>query len=371
MTASGSIDLNVKSKDDDSTFRGAATLLTLAAIAGIAYADWIVAGDVSLGFLYLLPLAISALNHQLRATLFLAAVCVLLRQWLGPYEQFGGYLLARTVISLAVLFGFLIIVHRLGQQRQRLQKEVRRQRDQLLHELELAAAVQRRLLPQSVPQASRLDVAAWMLPVRGVAGDYYDFIEINDRRLVAVIGDVSGKGMAAALLMPAIWIALRLLAPNNSPREALAELNKLLYRVSDSIRFVTLFYADFDLENQVMRYVNAGHDPPLLVRSRSPETSPLDRGGTVVGLLPRVEYETAEVRLQSGDLLVLYTDGLVEIEDSEGYAFSPERLQKVVESHSRETAAKLLETIRRSVVEFAGSETFQDDVTLIVRRVPQ
>ena len=343
----------------------------LAGILGIAYADWLVEGNVSLGFLYLLPLGLSAFKHRVRTSLLLAVICVALRQWLGPFEYFGWHLFSRSALTLSIFSAFVGVVHRAAQRQTRLEETVREQRDQLAQELVLAEAVQRRLLPQQVPRQGDLDIAAWMLPARGVGGDHYDFIEVGGERLVVVVSDVSGKGLAAALIMPAVWMALRVLAPNaKSPEQVVTELNELLYTVSDSTRFVTLFYADFDLSNHTLRYVNAGHHPPLLVRPGCPEVPSLELGGPVVGLLPRISYESGQVDLQAGDTVLLYTDGLVEAENLRGDQYSPENVRAVVADNPYPTAEQLLNRIRESAVEFSGGQGFQDDATLIVIRVP-
>ena len=341
-----------------------------AGIAGIAYADFLVEGNVSLAFLYLLPLTLSALYHRLGTTLGLAGLCVALRQWLGPFEYFGWHLSGRIIITLSVLAAFVVIVHRMADKQRRLAGKVREQQDLLAQDLALAETVQRRLLPQQTPQLGQLDVAAWMQPARGVGGDHYDYIRVGEDRLVVAISDVSGKGLAAAIIMPAVWMALRVLAPvAQSPVDVVTMLNKLMCEVSDSARFVTLFYADFHPSAGKLRYVNAGHLPPLLVRPGSREVSPLETGGPVVGLLPQLSFEVGEVELQAGDILVLFTDGIGEAANAQGVEYSREALPRILTEMSYESAEQLLGRIRDSAIEFAGDAGFQDDATLIVVRI--
>lgn len=341
-----------------------------AGIGSIAYADSLVEGNISLAFLYLLPLTLSALHHRLGTTLLLAALCVALRQWLGPFEYFGWHLSGRIIITLGVLAGFIVIVHRMAQKQRKLAETVREQHDLLAQDLGLAETVQRRLLPQQAPDLSRLDIAAWMQPARGVGGDHYDFIQVGEDRLVVAISDVSGKGLAAAIIMPAVWMALRVLVPvAKSPVDVVTKLNKLMCEVSDSARFVTLFYADVHPSAGKLRYVNAGHLPPLLVRPGSQQISPLETGGPVVGLLPQLSFEVGEVDLEAGDILVLFTDGIGEAANAQGAEYSREALPKVLTEISYESAEQLLGRIRDSAIEFAGDAGFQDDATLIVIRI--
>ena len=233
------------------------TVVVVAGIAAVGYADWLVTANASLGFLYAIPLAVSGSVHRLRTSVGLAFVCVLLRQWLGPFEEFEWYLLARSVVSLGTFLAIVVFVHRWAERRRQMEQAIQERNALLIDELDAAARIQRRLLAHASTQNPRLDVATWMLPSRQVGGDYYDLIETADGRLDVVIGDVSGKGLPAAMLMPAIWIALRILIPlHSSPGQGMRTLNKLLYAVSDSSRFVTLFHASIDLFEKRLIYSN-------------------------------------------------------------------------------------------------------------------
>lgn len=371
-TASGRLETSfrVQEAEQKTKLTYLASAGVAAGIASIAYADFMVEGNVSLGFLYLLPLTLSALHHRLGTTLLLAGVCVALREWLGPYEHFDRHLSFRIIITLSALAVFAVIVHRMARKQRKLAETIREQHDLLAEDLSLAETVQRRLLPQQAPELSRLDIAAWMQPARGVGGDHYDFIQVGEERLVVAISDVSGKGLAAAIIMPAVWMALRVLAPvAKSPVDVVTRLNKLMCEVSDSARFVTLFYADFHPADGHLRYVNAGHLAPLLVRRGSQQVIPLETGGPVVGLLPQVGYEMGEVALETGDTLVLFTDGLAEAANAEGVEYSTEALPRVLTEGSYDSAEQLLDRIRESAVAFAGDLGFEDDATLIVIRV--
>jgi serine phosphatase RsbU (regulator of sigma subunit) len=184
-----------------------------------------------------------------------------------------------------------------------------------------------------------------------------------------VIADVSGKGTEAALFMPSIEVALRMDA--SSPRgtdEILTTLNKVLYELANQTRYLTIFYAKLDPSGQTLQYTNAGHPPPLILRA-SDEVMWLEEGGPIVGMLPDAAFEMSSVRLERGDVVVLYTDGVIEAQSRTGEFFSPDRLVSTVRANRGMTAQELVSAIHRSVVTFTSSAELQDDFTLMVMKV--
>src|SRR4051794_3916694 len=188
------------------------------------------------------------------------------------------------------------------------------QRERLNRELEIAREVQERLFPQRLPPVLGLDYCGHCRPAREVGGDYYDFLELSEGRLGIAIGDVSGKGVGAALMMASLEASLRALAPVvDDPAELMQRVNDLVYDASSSNRYATLFYAQYDPASRRLSYVNAGHNPPVVLRSKgsSVDVLRLETGGPVVGLLPH-RYHSDVFRHQAGDLIVLFTDGVSE-----------------------------------------------------------
>lgn len=344
-------------------------LIILVSVAAIAYVDNVVS-TISLGFLYLFPLALSALLQPRRITLALVVICVFLHDWFGPYEHSWGQVLSRNFISFAGFMIVALLISRLAEQQRRLSALVRSQRDELVNEIMLAAQVQKNLLPQCAPRVAGAELAGRMLPARKVAGDYYDFIELNDGCLGLVIADISGKGVPAGLLMPLVKATLRLEAPRlTESHEVVKSFNQILYDVTDEARYATLFYGKFDPTRRLLQYTNAGHLPGLLYKAQAKETVWLSKGGLVSGLFPAAEYESETVILECGDLLILYTDGLVEAENQQGEQYAQERLQAVVASHLNYNAEELTAAICSSVLDFARTEKLADDLTLLVLKV--
>ena len=222
------------------------TVLVLLTIASIAIADAIIGSRVSLGPLYLIPISYSALTHRLRTTLALIVLCVVLRELFGPLGNAPEPWMAfvRDLAIAAVFVVVVIFLRRMGSERWRIFELARQQRDELAREVELAAAVQDRLLALSRPPADGFDIAARTEPLRGVGGDYYDFIELESDETGVVIADIAGKGVPAALLMPALRFGIRsVVAGRGEPAERIWKLNDEFWRATDSRHYGTLFYA--------------------------------------------------------------------------------------------------------------------------------
>ena len=299
--------------------------LVAGAIACVASADYLVK-SMSLGYLYILPLVVAAILLPRRITFTLTLICVFLHDVLGrPYSALSVRI-ADNLITL-IGFGFVVaIVHKFVAQRNSLSGVIRRQRDDLLKEVDLAAHVQRLFLPLNGPSIPGYDIAARMFPARGVGGDYYDYIPLPNHKLGLVIADVAGKGVAAALLMAAASAAVRVDA--NDPRgisETIDHLNHELHGLSDGSRFMTMILGELEPESRLLKYANCGHNPALLFRATKLEAKWLSATCTPVGLFPILHCEPEQITLESGDVLVWYTDGLLEAKNQAGEEFGPER----------------------------------------------
>jgi sigma-B regulation protein RsbU (phosphoserine phosphatase) len=239
----------------------------------------------------------------------------------------------------------------------------------MAQEIAQAAEVQQRLLPQKSPNIPGIEFAGLMTPSKELGGDYYDYIELPQGNLGLVIADVSGKGTEAALFMPSIEVAFRMDTHSPSPsNEVITNLNRVLYDLAGQTHYVTLFYAKLDVSQRMLEYTNAGHFPPVILREREPEMW-LTEGGPVVGLLPEASYQMASVALNPGDVLILYTDGVIEAENDKEEMFSVERLVSVARANQTKTARELVQLIQSSVLAFTGTEELRDDLTLVVLKV--
>ena len=356
-------------RQEEQRTMGLLNIVVALAVGAVAYTDWIVVANVSLGYLYVLPIALSGLINRLPFTIALAVICTVLQDIFGPPADSFQLRIAHNVIGLAgfLIVGFLVTL--IARQRDRLALEVRRQRDAYEHDLILASQVQMRVLPKP-PTLPGFELAAVMHPARLLGGDYYDFFQISEDVVDVVIADVSGKGAAAALLMPSLALALRTRARELSgPAAIVKDLDEALKQITNSATFVTIFYARLHAANRTLEYASGGHNPPLLLRTRTGECLLLTEAGPIVGILPDAQFANTVVPLESGDLLTLFTDGVTEQEDEHGEEFSMDRLRQVVLREQGESASTAVADIADAVSAYAGTREQADDLTVVVMKV--
>jgi serine phosphatase RsbU (regulator of sigma subunit) len=235
-------------------------------------------------------------------------------------------------------------------------------------ELEIAKQVQARLFPQTLPALETLEYAGTCIQARQVGGDYYDFLDLGGRRVGLVVGDIAGKGMAAALLMANLQANLRsqCAIALDQPRRFLQSVNRLFFENSTDSAYATLFFAEYDDADRRLRYANCGHLCALLLR-RDGEIERLDSTGTVLGLFEQWDCSIGERRLSPGDTLALYTDGITESFDDAGEEFGEQRLTEALRRHCELLPTDLLAAIVDEVRRFSPGEQ-HDDITLIVAR---
>jgi sigma-B regulation protein RsbU (phosphoserine phosphatase) len=239
----------------------------------------------------------------------------------------------------------------------------------MAEELRLASSVQRSLLPPPL-RHPRLDVAREFLPFREIGGDYYDLVPLGPLRLALAIGDVMGKGIAAALLAANLKATIRaqLLAGDASAQELVGLVNRLFFEVTPKGRFASLFFGVLDLEQGRLSYVNAGHDYPFVVHPDG-ETVDLHQGGTVLGLLEEACYEGGEVAVGRDDLLVFYSDGVTDREDAHGQLYGLDRLKEASRRCRADEARIVLYTLLGEVQGWSAGRPAEDDVTLVVAKI--
>ena len=236
-------------------------------------------------------------------------------------------------------------------------------------ELEQAAEIQRNLLPRSAPPVNGLELAAFSYPCRSVGGDYFDYLRMPGGKLGIIVGDVAGKGMAAALLMSSLQARVQVLTEEPADVATLiARLNASVSRTCPGNRFVTFFLCVLDPSTGELSYTNAGHNPPYLVRAATGEVEQLTVGGPVLGILQMAKYQSAALRMETGDVLVMFSDGITEAQSPSGEEYGEERLLAALEPIWRQPAAAISQAIGESVEQFMGTAPAADDITLVVAR---
>jgi len=263
---------------------------------------------------------------------------------------------------------------------------IAKEKERLQSEVEIATDVQNQLFPRSAPIMRTIELMGVCHAARMVSGDYYDYLCLPDGNLAVAIGDVAGKGISAALLMASIQSIMRTQLAAGLARSAavgnghvtthvstssiVAQLNRQLYASTAPEKYATFFFGVYDEQMRVLTYTNAGHLPPLLLR-RGASGSPsqvLEVTGTVVGLFPAMRYEEQTVEIQSGDLLVAYTDGITEPENAYGVEFGIDRLAETAWRHQNCEPKEIVAKIMEAVTHWSTAPELPDDMTVVIAR---
>ncbi len=290
-----------------------------------------------------------------------------LAMFVNPLVVFYQLRLGLMVLTINGVLALAVglVTYTYEQMRTQIEQEAA-ERGKLEHEMNIARDIQMALLPKTFPSLPGLDMFAFTVPARHVGGDCYDVIDIGEGRLAITIGDVSGKGTPAAILMANVQAAVRALSESNVPAaELITRVNRLVHGYTEDSVFITFFYSVLDTRTGELVYVNAGHNPPCILRADGSRDY-LDRGGLVVGIMPDSEYEEGRATLCAGDDLVLYTDGVTEAANTEDEMFGEERLEQLLIEHRHASAREIEEQVYTSIKDFAAGASQTDDLTMVI-----
>jgi sigma-B regulation protein RsbU (phosphoserine phosphatase) len=249
--------------------------------------------------------------------------------------------------------------------------EERIEKERLEEEIDIAKSIQKGLLPNPIPASDKLDIAATNISSYQVGGDYFDILEAPNNRLLFAIGDVTGKGIPAALLMANLQAMLHVLLPIDiSLSEASGQINNIIHRNTPNDKFITFFWGIFNPESSEFRFVNAGHNPPIWIRSGEEDLTQLEEGGLILGAMSTMTpYEEQVITLNSEDLLVFYTDGVTEaMNEDETEEYGEDRLHDCIKENRDKPAEELQQAIIDDVQAFSH-DVQHDDITIIVVKV--
>ena len=236
----------------------------------------------------------------------------------------------------------------------------------LQEEMRLANEIQVNLLPKEQPVLDGYDIAGKSIPAKEVGGDYYDFINTKDGKLAFCLADISGKGIPASLLVANLQATLRgQILLENECKECVTFANELLYLNTASNKFATLFNGIIDNKNNEITYCNAGHNNPILISKDNKITRP-DVGGLIVGIAPGVQYEDDKIKFNSGDMLVIFSDGITEAMNKEEDEYEEERFTNMLLKNKEKSAEELIDIIIKEVTDFCEGQDQMDDMTLII-----
>lgn len=243
------------------------------------------------------------------------------------------------------------------------------EQERLRREMELAGEMQRMLIPESLPDKSCYQLDSIYKPHYGVGGDYFDFLEFGNGEIVFCIGDISGKGVGAALLMANFQANFHTLINKRTTLDCfIRDLNQSVNLITKGERFITFFIAAYDQKNQSLRYVNAGHNPPVLVNEGKLHL--LDRGCTILGSFPEIpELEVGEVKLDGEAIILTFTDGLTDLQNEAGDYLNEDILYSFVRSNYRLTAKHFNQNLMEHLETFKGDKTYPDDFTILTCKI--
>jgi|AGTN01.2.fsa_nt_gi Serine phosphatase RsbU, regulator of sigma subunit len=312
-------------------------------------------------------------------TFMIAAVCINLGLSLAvaqPHDQVVP-IIEQVALPMIIANGAGALVFAYIIDHSLWEKRVAKERDDYRSELErkkaelnIARDIQGSFLPDSIPALKGLDIAAACIPANEVGGDFYDFIPIEGDRTGIVIADVSGKSVSGALFMTLARADLRAnVLASADAADAVARTNDLIAQDSKSGMFVTLFYGVLDTGARTLTYVNAGHNPPVVLDEKSNTLGTLNRTGVALGALGGMHYEQKTISLAGGTTIVLYTDGVTEANRKDGELFGEERLSAVIKSCAGLTAGQVLDRIKAETLAFCDDSPQADDITLMVVKV--
>ncbi len=247
----------------------------------------------------------------------------------------------------------------------RLQREAI-EKERLAREMELAAEIQKELLPESVPKIEGYSAAVKTIQSLQVGGDFYDVLDIGEGRVVFAIADVTGKGVPAGLLVSTLHAGLHLSRPHlGTPVKAVSELNRLIYEASKSNKFISMALALLDTEKHTLTYVNAGHNHPILISDNN-ESRELGTGGLILGVMPDWEYKSETIPINKGDVIVFFTDGLAEARNPEGEEFGNARILEAVNKRRELDSRRILEETYQERHSFTCFAPLADDTTIMI-----
>jgi len=250
------------------------------------------------------------------------------------------------------------------------ESEAKIERKKIEHELTIARNIQQSFLPAQSPDIPGIDIAATSIPALQVGGDFYDFIPLSEDRLGLVIADVSGKGMPAALLMALSCALIRVISLEEiSIQKVIEKINQRIQEYATEGYFVTVFYAILDHAGKTLQYIRAGHNPPLLYRSGSDEIFFLEGKGMGLGVLDEINVETKQIDLSSGDILVMFTDGVTEAINIKKEEFGVDRLSSLLRKHRNDNTQDVIKKIEQEIETFVAGEPQYDDITIMVLKV--
>jgi phosphoserine phosphatase RsbU/P len=272
---------------------------------------------------------------------------------------------------LVELSFFTLVILSVSAMKNAIEKQEEIERNKIGRELSIAKEVQQKLFPQSLPEIKNVNYYGVCKPADAVGGDYYDYFRISQKETAFAIGDIAGHGLSSALLMAGLvgFVRSNAIMYNDDLKIFMDKVNRLMCDSTDGSRFATFFYSVYNSETKTIRYVNAGHNPPLLYMSKSKSFEELKTDGFIIGGMCEFRYKDASMKFDGDDLLLFYTDGITETFNDIHEQFGEERLKKIIEENYNLSPKEICEKIIGAVENYANGKPQADDMTLLAIKI--
>jgi serine phosphatase RsbU (regulator of sigma subunit) len=338
----------------------------------LGFLDYISGNDLSFYIFYVIPILFVVWFAGKRYGFIICLFCF--ASWYIDTFYNRGMELSYMILfwNILVEFSFFtLIIFFVSSLRKAIEKKEEAERQKISRELSIAKEVQQKLFPQSSPKIENVDYYGFCKPADAVGGDYYDYFKINQNETAFAIGDISGHGLSSALLMAGLvgFVRSNAILYNDDLKIFMDKVNKLMCDSTDGSKFATFFYSVYNSETKILRYVNAGHNPPFLYKSKTNTFEELSTDGFIIGGICDFKYKDAAVNPECGDLLLYYTDGITEYFNKKDEQFGDDRLKKVIENNYSLPAKDFCGKIIEEVKKYSCGREQADDMTLLAIKI--
>jgi|WetSurMetagenome_2_1015567.scaffolds.fasta_scaffold18538_5 serine phosphatase RsbU (regulator of sigma subunit) len=335
----------------------------------LGFFDYLSGTDLSFYIFYVVPVLFITWFAGKRYGFIVSLFCF--ASWYIDTFYHRGIELSSMVLFwniLVELSFFALIIFSVSALRKAIEKQEETERQKIDRELSIAKEVQQKLFPQSSPEIKTVDYNGFCKPAEAVGGDYYDYFRINQNETAFAIGDISGHGLSSALLMAGLvgFVRSNAILYNDDLKIFMDKVNNLMCESTDGSKFATFFYSVYNSETKILKFVNAGHNPPLLYKLKTKTFEELKTDGFIIGGICDFKYKEAIVKLDGDDLLLYYTDGITEYFNKKDEQFGEDRLKNVIEKNYNLSAKEMCNKIIEEVQKFSEGKEQADDMTLLV-----
>lgn len=347
-------------------------LVSFLLVLGISLLDFITSAEVDFFVYYSIPVIIITWYGGMKSGFLMTFLALL--SWFADnyYGRAGETLHFVSIWNLGVqLLFFLLLVMLIFSIKYFVKEIEEAEKVKVRKERELAKKVQQKFFPQYNPEFRGIEYFGKSIPADSVGGDFYDYFKLNEDKISFLIGDIKGHGLASALLMAGTEGNIRsnALICGGNPSELVSKVNRFFCNTSDSSDFASFLYSVIDINIGEFKFVNAGHNPPLILNMKNKSTVELNESDLLIGIMESANYRETTAKLNSGDIIMLYTDGITEVMNSKNQLYGIERLKSLIIENYNLTAGEIFNKIIEDISRFSGTSNFDDDVTGVVIKI--